>query len=120
MEDTYFKVFYNYQNVPKFIRKPMRKWYMKNRHDAIEIYHENIDLINDIWGSTGKKFAFGEYLEDLNPDYTFFVKVNMEAYLTELNKKFRWFKYEIDEYGDIVGTIPMIKGSRLRITLEKV
>lgn len=61
----YCEVFYHYENIPKILQKIMRKWYMKNRHEAVLIFHKYIDLVNKEWSLTGEPCSFGEYLEDM-------------------------------------------------------
>ena len=116
----YCEVFYHYENIPKFLQKIMRKWYMKNRHEAVLIFHNYIDLVNKEWGLTGEPCSFGEYLEDINPKYAKFVQDKIQPHIDLLNKNYALFKYKIDEYGDLVAYIPVIKNSKLWISLKKI
>mgnify|MGYP006990173936 CR=1 FL=1 len=43
---------------------------MKHRSEVVKIYREHIGAVNDEWNLTGKEFAFGEYIEDINPEYS--------------------------------------------------
>ena len=119
-EVFYCKVFYHYENIPKFLQKIMQKWYMKNRHEAVLIYHKYIDLVNKEWHLTGEPCSFGEYLEDINPKYAKFVQDKIQPHIDLLNKNYALFKYKIDEYGDLVAYIPVIKNSKLWISLKEI
>lgn len=119
-EERYFKVFYHFIRVPKFMRRRMKKEFMKNRNEVARIFHEHIKAVNDEWNLTGKEFAFGEYIEDINPEYSKLVYNRIQPFIDVANKLFPYCKYKIDEYCDIVGYLPFIKKSKLWITLEEI
>ncbi|MCM1090091.1 MAG: hypothetical protein NC413_04560 [Muribaculum sp.] len=119
-EEVYFKVFYHFEKVPRFMRKRMREEFMKNRSKVVRIYHEHIKAVNDEWALTGKEFAFGEYIEDINPEYSKLVYNRIQPFLDVANKSFPYCKYKIDQYCDIVGYLPFIKKSKLWITLKEI
>lgn len=98
----------------------MNKWFMKHRGSVVDIYNNHIDAVNKEWDLTGKPAAFGDYLEDINPEYITLIKDKIQPYIDAYNKRFRLFKYEIDEIGDIVAKISFIKNSRLWITLKEI
>lgn len=117
---VYFKVFYHFERVPRFMRDRMKKEYMKNRSEVVEIFNEHIDRVNEEWKSTGKPAAFGEYIEDINPEYSKFIFDRIQPYINVANELFPYCKYKIDKFGDIVGYIPFIKKSKIWITLKEI
>ncbi len=119
-EKIYFKVFYHFEKVPRFMRKRMKKEFMKNRNEVARIFREHIKAVNDEWNLTGKEFAFGEYTENINPEYSKLVYDRIQPFIDVANKLFPYCKYKIDEYCDIVGYLPFIKKSKLWITLEEI
>ena len=119
-EERYFKVFYHFIRVPKFMRRRMKKEFMKNRNEVARIFREHIKAVNDEWNLTGKEFAFGEYIEDINPEYSKLVYDRIQPFIDVANKSFPYCKYKIDEYCDIIGYLPFIKKSKLWITLEEI
>lgn len=119
-EERYFKVYYHFNRVPKFMRRRMGEEFMKHRSEVVKIYREHIGAVNDEWNLTGKEFAFGEYIEDINPEYAKLVYDRIQPFIDVVNKHFTYYKFKIDEYCDIVGYLPFIKKSKLWITLEEI
>lgn len=120
IDERYFKCFYHYENIPKIMFKSMKKWFMKNRQEAVDIFREHIGLVNNEWRLTSKPFTFGEYLEDINPEYIMFVQNKIQPHLDLFNKHFMLYEYKIDEYGDLVGHVKLLKNSKLWITLKEI
>lgn len=116
----YFKVIFNYENVPKVYRKSMEKWFVANRNEVVDLFNNNIDKINKIWESTGEPWSFGDFVEDINPKYVACIRRYLSTSLACINNKHKRFKFAIDDYGDIVGQIKNRPGSKLFITLKKV
>ena len=114
-EEKYFKVFYHFEKVPRFMQKYMREEFMKHRSEVVRIFQEHIDGVNDEWTLTGKEFAFGEYIEDINLVYD-----RIQPFIDVANKLFPYCKYKIDEYCDIVGYLPFIRKSKLWISLKEI
>lgn len=117
--EKYYNVIFNYENVPKFMQKSMRKWFMNNRSKVVHIFNEHIDDINKLWESTGEPYSFGDFIEDINPKYVNYIRKRLAPYLKVINKRFKVFKFRINDVGDIVGYIPLIKKSNLFITLKE-
>lgn len=92
-EERYFKVFYHFIRVPKFMRRRMKKEFMKNRNEVARIFREHIKAVNDEWNLTGKEFAFGEYIEDINPEYSKLVYDRIQPFIDVANKSFPYCKY---------------------------
>lgn len=118
-ETVYGKIFYHFENVPKFMQKPMRKLFMKHRSEVVYIFNKHIGEANKKWGLTGKPAMLGEYIEDINPEYSKFIRDYIQPFIDIANKGLLC-KYKIDEYGDIVGYLPFIKKSKLWIDLELI
>lgn len=116
----YAKVHYHFENVPKFMRGFMSNEFMKNRGKVVDIFNTLIDSVNAEWNSTGKPCAFGEFAEDINPEYVKFIQDKIQPFIDVLNKQLKYCRYRIDEVGDIIGFIPFIKKSKLWITLKFV
>ena len=119
-EEKYFKVFYHFEKVPRFMQKYMREEFMKHRSEVVRIFQEHIDGVNDEWTLTGKEFAFGEYIEDINPEYSKLVYDRIQPFIDVANKLFPYCKYKIDEYCDIVAYLPFIRKSKLWISLKEI
>lgn len=119
-EEKYFKVFYHFEKVPRFMQKYMREEFMKHRSEVVRIFQEHIDGVNDEWTLTGKEFALGEYIEDINPEYSKLVYDRIQPFIDVANKLFPYCKYKIDEYCDIVGYLPFIRKSKLWISLKEI
>lgn len=56
----------------------------------------------------------------INPKYAKFVQDKIQPHIDLLNKNYALFKYKIDEYGDLVAYIPVIKNSKLWISLKEI
>lgn len=111
-ERKIYRVVYNYKNVPKILRKPMQKWFMKNREKFVTIFNNNIDVVNKNWK---QMHGSGKYMD---PKYVKYVKNSIQPKIDVLiNRKSALFKCKIDDDGDMIAHIPFIKNSKLWITL---
>lgn len=119
-QTLYCTVEYHYENIPSFLHKTMREWFMKNRSDVVAIYNKYIDSVNKEWDLTGEPCSFGDYIEDINPKYVKLIQNRIQPQIDLINNRFMFFKYKIDEYGDIIAYIPFIKNSKLWITLKEI
>lgn len=119
-EELYYRVVYHYENIPKYLYRPMRKWFMKNRSEVVHVYNELIDSVNKEWKSTGELWSFDDFIEDINPEYGKLIQARIQPSVDSINRRFWVFKFKIDRYGDIIGYIPFIKNSKLSITLKEI
>lgn len=115
-----FTVTYHFENVPRFMQKIMQMEFMKHRNEIVGVFNDYIDEANKEWDLTGKPAAFGDYVEDINPEYVNCIKRRIQPKIDALNKQFPICKYRIDEIGDIVGYLPWIKNSKIYFTMKKV
>ena len=121
MKEQLFGIYYHYENIPEFLRKSMRTWFMNHRNEVVKIFKENIDGVNSEWELTGEPYSYGEFVEDVNPDYIKLVQNTIQPLINDsINRETMIFKFKIDEYGDIVGYIPFINNSKLYISFEPV
>ena len=121
MKEQLFKVYYHYENIPKFLRKSMRNWFMNHRSEVVKIFNESIDGVNSEWNLSGEPYSYGEFLEDINPAYIKLIQNKIQPLVDGyINRKMTIFKFKIDEYGDIVGYIPFIKNSKMYVSFKQV
>ena len=114
------EVKYIYENVPSFLRGIMANAYMRDRDMITDIFNEHILEVNSEWDLTGKSAAFGDFIEDMNPEYVQFVNDRIQPYIDQANKRFKLCKFKLDEHCDIVGYLPHIEGSKLSIELRPI
>ena len=117
MNETFYKIVYNYERVPKILQKSMAKWFMKHRSKVVNIYHEHISKINSEYESLGKPVVDGNNEWGINAEYGRFVRSKMRPHLRSINKQFIIFQYDIDDIGDIIAYVKGIKNSKLYIEL---
>lgn len=117
MNETFYKIVYNYERVPKFLQKSMAEWFMKHRSKVVNIYNEHISKINSEYDSLGKSIADGDNEWGINAEYGRFVRSKMRPHLRSINKQFIIFQYDIDDIGDIIAYVKGIKNSKLYIEL---
>lgn len=115
-----FEVTYHFENVPKFMQKIMQRKFMKHRNEVVDVFNDHIDEVNKKWDSIGKPAAFGEYEEDINPEYVDHIRRYIQPEIDVLNKRFLICKYCIDNIGNIVGYLPWIKNSKIYFTMKKI
>lgn len=117
----YYRVNYHYEGVPKVLQELTANEFMKNRNMAVEIFNEHIDEVNRQWDTLEKQMSFGDYLDDINPEYTRFINESIQPYIDRLNKTLPSFcKYKLGEYANIEGYLPSVPGSRIWITVSEV
>lgn len=109
---------YHFEKVPFNRRALLQDEFMKNRNVVVRIFNAHIDEVNNEWDLTGKPATFGDYLEDINPEYVAFIKDRIQPFIDEFNKSSEHCWYDIDEYGDIIGRLPFNEDSRIWITLH--
>ncbi len=118
---VYFKVKYHYENVPKILRTKIPKIYFKGRNEVAHIFNDVICEVNDLWDKTGKPAAFGDCIEDINPEYTKFVNDAINPIIARKVNRKRWFlKFRLGEYSDVEAYIPFIKGSRIWVDFYEI
>ena len=117
---TYYRVIYNYEKVPFFMRKAMSRWFMGNRSHVVKVVNAQLHAINAEWDFTGEPACLGDYIEDINPKYGALMQKRLKPYMDAINKRFVLFKYAIDYTGDIVGYCPLIKDSKIYILMEEL
>ena len=111
MNETFYKIVYNYERAPKFLQKSMAEWFMKHRSKVVNIYKEHISKINSEYDSLGKPIVDGD------TEYGRFIRSKMRPHLRSINKQFIIFQYDIDDIGDIIAYVKGIKNSKLYIEL---
>ncbi len=117
MEDLY-KAEFKFENIRGIFQPLIENLFMEHRSRAVELFNANIDRVNSDWEKTGKPFAYGEYFEDVNPEYVKAIKDAIQPIFDrELNPKLL-VRYEIDEYGDIIGRVGHT--GKITLTLKKV
>ncbi len=114
------KVTYHFENIPSFMQKVMETEFMKHRSEVVKVFNNRICEVNRKWDLTGKPAAFGDYAEDINPEYVLFIRKEIQPAIDVLNKHFPICKYCIDDVGDLVGYLPWVRKSKIYITLEKI
>lgn len=117
MNETFYKIVYNYERVPKFLQKSMAEWFMKHRSKVVNIYKEHISKINSEYDSLGKPMVDGDNEWNINTEYGIFIRSKMRPHLRSINKQFIIFQYDIDDIGDIIAYVKGIKNSKLYIEL---
>lgn len=117
MNETFYKIVYNYESVPKILQKNMAKWFMKHRSKVVNIYNEHISEINSEYDSLGKPVVDGDNEWGINAEYGRFIRSKMRSHLRSINKQFIIFQYDIDDIGDIIAYVKGIKNSKLYIEL---
>lgn len=115
---VYFKAEYRYTNIPKFLQELVARKYMENRCKVVELFNSKIDEVNEHYESTGKPFAFGEYEEDINPEYVACIRKYIQPLFDEANKHFYVCRYMLGEYGQIIGYVPFIRNSKIELFLK--
>ena len=63
--------------------------FMENYNPFTEVFNKEISKINEAWDETGKDASFGEYVEDINPEYIEFIRSNekIKAGFRNLNRQ---------------------------------
>lgn len=120
MKEILCRVYFNYEHIPRFMTNRMGDWFIKNRHSVVKVFNNHIEEVNKKWELTGEPYSFGDYLEDINPEYIKEIQKTIQPFINDINKKFIFFKFKIDQYGDIVGYIPFIKKSKLWMTIKEL
>lgn len=121
-QTLYAKVEYHYENIPKWLQDFVAKRFILHYNEVVAVFNAHINEVNSEWKSTGELYAFGDYLEDINPEYVKYVQKRIQPSINIVNKRFYLCRYKIDNYGGLVGFIPFIKDSKIWLTwklLEK-
>lgn len=119
--DTLYTVQYHYNNIPKILRIPMRKWFMKHHSEVVKIFNECIVGVNSVWDLTGEPASLGDFIEDINPKYVKLIQNTIQPAIDKsINRKAKIFKYSIDQYGDIIGKVSFLQKSKLFVSFKQV
>ena len=94
-------VYFNYEHIPRFMTNRMSDWFIKNRHSVVKVFNNHIEEVNKKWELTGEPYSFGDYLEDINPEYVKEIQKTIQPFIN-------------------VGYIPFIKKSKLWMTIKEL
>ncbi len=109
-----------YENIPNILSNLVYKAFMNHRNEVVQVFNDHIDEVNKIWDCTGKQCSFGDYAEDINPEYVKFIYDNIQPSIDSINKRFWLCRYRIDEIGNLIGYVPFIKKSKMWLEITKV
>jgi hypothetical protein len=84
-------------------KESLLKLYLEYRSQICNIFNDKIPSINEEWDKTGKPCSFGDYIEDMNPEYSKFIKDRILPEIQEFNNKLDKYpiEYYLDDYCDI-------------------
>lgn len=108
----------HFKHIPKCLQKIVQKHYVAHHNEIAEVFNAHIEQVNSIWKATGKPFAFGDHVEDINPEYVNCIRSHIQPFIDVVNKRFYLCKYKIDNYGDIIGYVPFLPKSKFWVTLK--
>lgn len=97
------------------------KVYLEHRSEICNIFNNKMPSINEEWDKTGKPCSFGKYIEDMNPEYSKFIKDRIVPEINEFNKSLNNYpiEYYLDDYCDIRGRIKKWPNITIGIWLKK-
>lgn len=111
-----YKLRFHIFGVPELEKGRVKSTYMKQYNIAEKIFNDNIGWINEEWDKTGKKASFGEFLEDVNPEYVEFIAERINKLMeSACQKSDPYLICKIGEYGAIEGYLPSVKDSRVYV-----
>lgn len=117
-ETVVYNAYFHFENVPKWIRPTVRGMYWEARNICAKIFNDRIDEINQQFEQTGEPFAFGPYLEDMNPKYGDLISKTLKPEFDyALTHRGSLIRIRL-EYGDMIGYIPALKGSKIWVDFK--
>lgn len=117
-ETVVYKAYFHFENVPEWIQSTVRDMYWKARNICTPIFNDRIDEINRQFEQTGEPFAFGPYLEDMNPKYGKLMSETLEPEFDRvLTRNGSLIRIRL-EYGDMIGYIPALKESKIWVDFK--
>lgn len=120
-ETMLFKVRFDCERIPKFMRRWATKRFMELRSKACDVFNEHISEVNEEWNRTGKKASFGPHIEDINPEYGLFVFDRIQPKLDYyVNRKSGPIGIFVGKDVDLYGTVKWIKGSKITLWILPV
>ena len=120
LESRIMTVNFHLENMPEIsdtFRNIIISEFVSCREEFVKVFNVKIGEVNDIWDRTGKPATFGEYLEDINPEYIELIRKYFTDDLNRINKK-HFIKCYISKYGDVEGNLPPFGDSRIYATLS--
>lgn len=130
MSKTYYAEFHfdNLENYPllnndKF-KEMVKQIYVKGRSKACDVFNEYIGEVNEEWDKLGKPASSGSYVEDINPEYSQFVRdsfkqrfINLNA---EIHNEFNCpLEFFLDDVCDIRARLRIFPEVEIWITLRE-
>lgn len=88
-------------------KESLLRLYLEHRSKICNIFNDKISSINEEWDKTGKPCSFGDYIEDMNPEYSKFIKDRIMPEINKLNDKLNNYpiEYYLDDYCDVRGKL---------------
>lgn len=99
--------------------------YMDYRNIFADIFNAKIDGINKAWDKLGLPSSFGDYAEDINPEYVKFIREKLDDEFKEANDRIYEedgcpMEFYLDDYSDIRGRIRGIDKLSIWISIRPV
>lgn len=87
----------------EIFKESLLKLYLEYRSKICNIFNDKIPSINEEWEKTGKPCSFGDYIEDMNPEYSKFIKDRILPEIQKFNNELNNYpiEYYLDDYCDI-------------------
>ena len=131
MSEMICNVKFHFDNLDKYylmnndtFKEAVKNLFIHYRHEFCEVFNAKIDEINKAWDETGKPCSFGDYVEDMNPEYSKFIKDRLDNDFDKLNKDLNknhcLIEFYLDEYCDICAKLRRFPDVKIWITLENI
>lgn len=101
-------------------KEEYRHIYMDQYNYFVDIFNDNIDETNRRFEALGEPACFGDYVEDVNPNYVAMIRDDMLKYFAPMNAKTKVFNYEIGKYGQIIGRFKRFPEFTVEMVMEEV
>lgn len=108
-----------HENIPTVAEKMVDTLFMRYRNEAVDIFNDYIEEVNNEWDKHGKPSMLGEHAEDINPEYVKLIVDRIQPIIdAKVNKSNRWVHIYISQYGDLEGRLNGNVNTRIWIRLK--
>lgn len=128
MSEKYYKAHVHIENIEKYdtlnndtFKDAVKGVFLAYRNTYADLFNSKIEEINKAWDKVGEPASYGDYIEDINPNYVNIMVEKVQPLFDEMNEKLRLpILFYVNEYGDIGARLNIIKDVTMYMTLEEV
>ena len=131
MENNLYTIEWHYDGIENYkmlnrvmFKSRLQELFVEGYNECCHLFNEHIDNINKEWDKLDKPCAFGEYIEDINPEYVNFIRERLHQRFINLNvdqmiNHNSPLEFYIDDHGGISARLRAFPDVKMYFTMRE-